>query len=154
MKRFTFIFILSLLFSISSFAQSNESAEKPEKAETSNTNTPEASKDVEIPADFKSDNCTFFPDGNYCDCCVAHDRDYYKGGSWKERRRSDNRLYRCVKSKKGWQNKFIAPVMWVGVRVFGTSILPTKFRWGFGKDRKKKKRSKRKYQDKSRIREK
>ena len=98
----------------------------------------------EPPADYESDGCTLFPDGNYRDCCVAHDKDYYKGGSCKERRESDNRLYRCVKSKKGWKNKFLAPIMWIGVRVFGTSLLPTRFRWGFGK--KKKNKEKRKMQ--------
>lgn len=92
----------------------------------------------DLPPDFESDGCTFFPDGNYRDCCVEHDKDYFKGGSCKERRKSDNRLYRCVKSKKGWQNKVIAPIMWVGVRVAGVPFLPTPFRWGFGKKKYKK----------------
>lgn len=86
-----------------------------------------------MPPDFKSDNCTFFPDGNYCDCCVEHDKDYYFGGTKKERLQSDKRLYKCIKSKKGWYNKFVAPVMLVGVRIGGVSFLPTPFRWGFGK---------------------
>lgn len=90
-------------------------------------------KPRQMPADFKSDRCTFFPDGNYADCCVEHDKDYYFGGSRKERRRSDKRLYKCVLSKRGWQNKIAAPVMWLGVRVGGLSFLPTPFRWGFGK---------------------
>jgi hypothetical protein len=91
-----------------------------------------------MPADFKSDNCTLFPDGNYCDCCVEHDKDYYFGGSGKERWRSDKRLYKCVKAKRGWQNKVIAPVMWLGVRIGGVSFLPTPFRWGFGKTKRPK----------------
>jgi hypothetical protein len=86
-----------------------------------------------MPSDFKSDNCSLFPDGNYCDCCVEHDKDYYFGGSGKERWRSDMRLYKCVRARKGWQNKVAAPVMWLGVRVLGGSFLPTPFRWGFGK---------------------
>lgn len=85
--------------------------------------------------DFKSDNCTMFPDGNYAKCCVAHDEDYSAGGSGKDRRASDRRLYRCVRSKKGWQNEIAAPVMYLGVRVFGVSWLPTRFRWGFGRKR-------------------
>jgi hypothetical protein len=40
--------------------------------------------------------------------------------------------------KPGWQNKVIAPVMWVGVRIGGVSFLPTPFRWGFGKTKKPK----------------
>lgn len=90
----------------------------------------------EISPCFKSDKCSLFPDGNYGDCCVAHDKDYFKGGTGKERAASDKRLYRCVKKKKGWQNKLIAPMMWIGVRIFGTSRLPTPFRWGFGKRKK------------------
>ncbi len=89
-----------------------------------------------MPPDFKSDGCTLFPDGNYCDCCVEHDKDYYFGGSRKERWRSDKRLYKCVRSRKGWQNKLIAPIMLVGVRVGGVSFLPTPFRWGFGKTKR------------------
>lgn len=92
----------------------------------------------EIPADYQSDGCSFFPDGNYRDCCVAHDREYYNGGSCKLRRQADNRLYTCVKNKKGWYNKFVAPIMWVGVRVMGPSFVPTPARWGFGKKKKKK----------------
>jgi hypothetical protein len=92
----------------------------------------------EMPPDFKSDGCTLFPDGNYCECCVDHDKDYYFGGTGKERWRSDKRLYRCVRARKGWQNKVIAPVMWVGVRIGGVSFLPTPFRWGFGKTKKPK----------------
>lgn len=95
-----------------------------------------------IPADYQSDGCSLFPDRNYGACCVAHDRDYYLGGSYKERLRSDNRLYKCVRDTKGWQNKLIAPVMWAGVRVFGVSFLPTSFRWGFGRERSKNKTDK------------
>jgi len=84
------------------------------------------------PADFPSDGCSLFPEGNYGECCVIHDREYYRGGSFKERRASDKRLYRCVRSKKGWHNEIVAPVMYLGVRVFGVSFLPTSFRWGFG----------------------
>ncbi|CAN5644708.1 hypothetical protein BH24ACI3_BH24ACI3_06770 [soil metagenome] len=91
-----------------------------------------------MPPDFKSDGCTLFPNGNYCDCCVEHDKDYYFGGTRKERWRSDKRLFKCVRSKKGWQNKLMAPIMLVGVRVGGVSFLPTPFRWGFGKTKRPK----------------
>jgi len=87
----------------------------------------------EMPPDFKSDNCTAFPDGNYADCCVEHDKDYYFGGSFEERRASDKRLRECVASKgKGWKRKLLANAMYIGVRFGGVHFLPTPFRWGFG----------------------
>ena len=91
-----------------------------------------------MPSDFKSDGCSRFPDGNYWDCCVEHDKDYYFGGSSSERKASDKRLYKCVKGTRGWQNKFVAPIMWLGVRSLGVSFLPTSFRWGFGIKKSKK----------------
>ena len=92
-----------------------------------------------MPSDFKSDGCSVFPDGNYIDCCVEHDKDYYFGGSSDERKASDKRLYKCVKTTRGWQNKFVAPIMWLGVRTLGVPSLPTSFRWGFGIKKPKKK---------------
>ncbi|MDQ4121617.1 MAG: hypothetical protein M3209_09240 [Acidobacteriota bacterium] len=91
----------------------------------------------DAPANFKTDGCTFFPDGDYKDCCVAHDLDYFKGGSLRERWRSDKRLFQCVANKKGWWHKVVAPMMWTGVRVGGVSFLPTPFRWGFGRRKNK-----------------
>jgi hypothetical protein len=87
---------------------------------------------VTIPADFVSDGCSMFPDGDYCDCCVEHDKEYFIGGSLKERREADKRLYRCIRSKGGAKHKFVAAVMYLGVRIGGVSFLPTPFRWGFG----------------------
>lgn len=118
LKRFSLVIFIFLAASVPALAQEN--GDDP-------------------PPDFVSDGCSLFPDGNYRDCCVAHDRDYYKGGSCKERRASDDRLYQCVRKKGRWYNKFVAPIMWVGVRVLGTSFLPTPYRWGFGKKKKKKK---------------
>jgi hypothetical protein len=91
-----------------------------------------------LPADFRTDNCTFFPDGNYADCCVAHDLEYYAGGSWKLRLKSDNRLFKCVAAKPQFYNKIVAPVMWLGVRAGGVGWLRTRFSWGFGQRGKKK----------------
>jgi len=90
-----------------------------------------------MPADFKSDKCSLFPDCDYGDCCVEHDKKYYFGGSFKERRRADITLYKCVRRKKGFHHKIIAPLMYVGVRIGGVSWLPTPFRWGFGKNKNK-----------------
>ena len=89
---------------------------------------PQTGQTRTMPSDFRSDGCTLFPDCNYRECCVEHDKDYYFGGTEKERRASDRRLYRCVKQK----NKFVAGLMYLGVRVGGVSWLPTPFRWGFG----------------------
>ena len=84
---------------------------------------------VEPPADFKGDGCTAFPDGDYADCCLAHDKDYFRGGTKEERLASDNRLYDCVLAKG---HKIIAPMMWLGVRIGGPEFLGASFSWGFG----------------------
>jgi len=91
-----------------------------------------ASKYPEMPSDFKSDGCTFYPDGNYHDCCVEHDKAYYFGGTIKQRKAADDDLYACVADKVGPKHKLTAQIMWLGVRLGGMSFLPTPFRWGFG----------------------
>jgi hypothetical protein len=83
----------------------------------------------EPPPNFVGDGCTLWPDGDYRACCEAHDRDYFRGGSGNERKASDRRLRDCVRAKG---HKYIAPVMYFGVRIGGVSWLPTPFRWGFG----------------------
>lgn len=88
-------------------------------------------------ANFKSDGCSMFPDGNYRQCCVEHDLRYFQGGSWLERRRADNKLFSCVAAQKKFYNKLVAPMMWLGVRVGGVGFLPTSFRWGFGRKKVK-----------------
>lgn len=122
MKKLIFIFVLTAVFSAAAFAQT-----KPDE-----TLPPPTLEWVES----ESDICTWFPDGNYEDCCVAHDREYFFGGSWKERWRSDKKLFQCVWSKPKFYNKIVAPVMWLGVRVFGVPWLKTKASWGFGKKKK------------------
>lgn len=69
-----------------------------------------------------------FPDGDYLDCCVEHDRKYFHGGSWFERWRADNELRKCVAAKPGFFHKPISIVMWLGVRAFEVPWLPTRFR--------------------------
>jgi hypothetical protein len=116
MKKAILILLLSGLFSISIFAQKNQLSK------------------VEINfATFKSDGCSLFPDGDYRNCCVAHDLAYFSGGSWTARWRADKNLYKCVVATKGFQHKLIAPVMWLGVRAGGLHFFPTPFRWGFGR---------------------
>jgi len=79
-----------------------------------------------------------FPDCDYRDCCEEHDLAYYFGGTSKQRWQADKKLYKCVAAKKGWHHKLIAPIMWLGVRTFGVSWLPTPYRWGFGQKKKPK----------------
>lgn len=127
MKKAIFFLLFLSIFAITAFAQNDANSAKDE-----------------MPPDFKSDNCTFFPEGRYTDCCVEHDKAYYFGGSYSARRRADNKLFGCVAKKRGLYPKLIAPFMWAGVRIFGTSVLPTDFRWGFGKNKPKNKTKKKK----------
>ncbi len=122
MKKLSFIFILTVIFFNGASAQTN----------STETNAPTLNW-----SEFESDGCTGFPDGNYRDCCVAHDREYFAGGSLKARWRSDIKLFQCVWAKPKFYNKFIAPVIWLGVRAGGIPYLRTAFSWGFGKKKKK-----------------
>ena len=122
-KNSFLIFTFIILFSLGAFAQNSS-------GQTTEPRNP--------PSDFESDKCSLFPDCDYGDCCIEHDNTYYFGGTSKERRRADVKLYRCVKAKKGFHHKIIAPLMYVGVRIGGVSWLPTPFRWGFGKKKKPK----------------
>jgi hypothetical protein len=96
--------------------------------------------DLEIlPSGEMSDGCTLIPDGHIRDCCLVHDQEYFVGGTYKERRESDKRLYNCVRKKKGLGHKLAAPFIWLGVRIGGVPFFSTPFRWGFGKLKKPKK---------------
>lgn len=88
-----------------------------------------------MPADFVSDGCSLFPDGDYRNCCVEHDKAYYFGGTKAERKAADKELKACVRAKG---HKYLAPMMYLGVRIGGVAWLPTPFRWGFGKKSVKK----------------
>jgi hypothetical protein len=88
-----------------------------------------------MPADFKSDGCSLFPDGNYRECCVEHDKAYYFGGTKEERKAADRQLCDCVRAKG---HRFLSPIMYLGIRIGGVAWLPTPFRWGFGNKRPKK----------------
>lgn len=73
-----------------------------------------------------SDGCTMWFDGDYKDCCVQHDLEYLKGGNnWRTRLRADNMLFICVAGKKGLWHIALAPVMWAGVRIFGSDLSPS-----------------------------
>lgn len=78
---------------------------------------------------FATDGCTLYPDGEWADCCVEHDIDYWCGGSVRDRKESDLELRRCVAekgfAKNGW-------AMYWGVRLGAHPLLPLPWRWGYG----------------------
>jgi hypothetical protein len=84
---------------------------------------------------FTSDGCSEFPNGTlsqkelWLECCTAHDLAYWKGGTRRQRIDADNELHDCV-SKVGEAE--IAFIMLTGVRVGGTPLFPTEYRWGYG----------------------
>ncbi|ROS01746.1 hypothetical protein EDC56_2191 [Sinobacterium caligoides] len=84
---------------------------------------------------FSSDGCSAFPDGTLSDrrlwhrCCAAHDLAYWRGGSYRERLFADQELERCVSEVADPE---LALLMMAGVRVGGTPLIPTSFRWGYG----------------------
>jgi hypothetical protein len=100
----------------------------------SNAIPQQADVPIQPPADYQSDGCSMFPDGDYRECCIAHDRDYFVGGTEAERRASDKRLAKCVRGKG---HRLLSGLMFLGVRIGGVSFLPTPFRWGFGQKREK-----------------
>jgi len=55
-----------------------------------------------------------FPEGNWGSCCKLHDRRYENKRL--TRKQADELLYRCVVRK---HSRFIATIMWLGVRMFG-----------------------------------
>ncbi len=100
---------------------------------SSNTKATELTM-TEIPSDFEYDGCSSFPDGDYRDCCIEHDKKYFFGGSWQQRLQADNEFLQCVRAQWQWYHQVLAPTMWVGVRMWGAPTWPTSYRWGFGRD--------------------
>ena len=86
--------------------------------------------------EFTSDGCSLFPDGTmadrsqWCDCCFQHDITYWRGGSKEERNAADNALRVCVLERTG--NTALANAMYTGVRMGGSPVFPTWYRWGYG----------------------
>lgn len=84
---------------------------------------------------FISDGCSAFPDGTleqqdlWLECCVDHDKAYWKGGTYQQRLNADENLRICVADVG---KPLIAELMLAGVRVGGSPYLPAKFRWGYG----------------------
>ena len=88
--------------------------------------------------EFKSDGCTLWPDLDYKDCCIEHDRLYFGGGFRSQKRQADLQLTKCVARKgknaasRAAHRFVIAPLMLVGVTIGGAPSWPWRFRWGFG----------------------
>ncbi|SRR5713226_8431937 len=86
--------------------------------------------------EFTSDGCSLFPDGTlrdrtlWCGCCFNHDIAYWRGGSEDERKEADKALRACVLDRTG--NKALAEMMYKSVRVGGSPVFPTWYRWGYG----------------------
>lgn len=81
------------------------------------------------PVGWVGDGCSFWPDGDYVECCDAHDRVYFRGGTKAERKAADKQLRACVRAKG---HKYISVFMYWGVRIGGVPWLPLRSRWGFG----------------------
>jgi len=84
---------------------------------------------------FTSDGCSSFPNGTFeqtelwLQCCTAHDVAYWKGGTYDQRLEADEALRMCVKEVGEPE---IALLMLAGVRVGGSPVWPTTYRWGYG----------------------
>ena len=84
---------------------------------------------------FTSDGCSAFPNGTlaqnelWLNCCTAHDFAYWRGGTYQQRQQADLELEQCVAAVGEAE---VALLMLAGVRVGGTPLLPTSFRWGYG----------------------
>ena len=84
---------------------------------------------------FSTDGCSLFPDGTLKNktlwqaCCIEHDKAYWQGGTYKERKTADEALGKCVASVGQLKT---AKLMQQGVRVGGSPYWPTPFRWGYG----------------------
>ena len=93
--------------------------------------TKEAGESVP-PRKFTSDACSLFPNELFGKdigtLCIEHDISYWAGGNALERKESDLKLRNDV--------NLILPVwgdiMYWGIRVGGSSLLPTPWRWGYG----------------------
>jgi len=86
-------------------------------------------------APFTSDGCTLFRtdpinEADWCECCIAHDIAYWKGGTREERLEADQALKSCVEAKTG--NPELAKLMYEGVRVGGSPYFYNLYHWGHG----------------------
>ncbi|MEA1938071.1 MAG: FAD-binding oxidoreductase [Pseudomonadota bacterium] len=86
--------------------------------------------DLDGTTPFASDGCTLFPDGDWGECCRAHDFTYWAGGPAEAREEADHVLGQCIiDSGHPIAGRIITQI----VRITGTPWLPTYWRWGFGR---------------------
>lgn len=78
---------------------------------------------------FRTDGCSAFPDGNWQQCCITHDMDYWCGGDSSARSVSDKTLKSCVANAG---HPMIGSAMWLGTRTGGLRAVPMPWRWGYG----------------------
>ncbi len=80
---------------------------------------------------FVTDGCSLWPDGNWAECCVAHDIPYWCGGTARQRRDADRALRACVANRA---SAWMGALMYAGPRIGGHPLVPFHWRWGFGRD--------------------
>jgi len=86
---------------------------------------------------FKSDGCSLWPDTwwgvNLYEACFLHDLKYWAGypGEAEARRTADMELMRDVYRLLG--SKFMARIIYVGIRLGSHEIFRRSFSWGFGR---------------------
>lgn len=78
---------------------------------------------------FRFDGCSWFPDGDWRDCCQTHDYAYWCGGTAQDRAAADETLRACVAR----EHAALGRLMWLGVRAGGHPVVPMYFRWGYGR---------------------
>lgn len=85
---------------------------------------------------FSTDGCSLFPDrslisnADWCQCCLAHDLAYWRGGTSEARLKADQELGACV--LRATADKALADLMYAGVRTGGGPYFYTPYRWGYG----------------------
>ena len=78
----------------------------------------------------KGDGCTLAADGWWRDACDAHDVEYGAGGP--DRAGADRRLRDNMMAHDA--PPIIAKAYQLGVRIGGSPLFKTPWRWGFGRD--------------------
>jgi hypothetical protein len=77
-----------------------------------------AASEPHIIRSFHTDGCTDSPDGTWRHCCVEHDISYWAGGSFNDRKATDQRLAHCMDLSGGEHD---SSTYYQGVRIFGTN---------------------------------
>ncbi len=81
------------------------------------------------PERFTTDGCSMWPDSDWKHCCVAHDIEYWCGGSSAQRAAADKRLQQCIADTG---KPAMGTAMRIGTRLGGWWVLPSPWRWGYG----------------------